>query len=201
MKLTEMYVQKKIQGGDIREFELLFNKYYTPLCFHAFQYTHDMDVAEDIVQEFFYNFWKNHQTIAIKLSLQSYLYQSVRLNAIQYMQRKSVHMMQNADFVNEVSNEGTDASSRFELQELTDAIKSTLQKLPHRAALIFKMNRFEGKKYQEIAESLSVSVKTVEADMGKVLKVFRKTLVEYGIDKTSKNTKKLNNHASNSIKS
>jgi RNA polymerase sigma-70 factor (ECF subfamily) len=66
-----------------------------------------------------------------------------------------------------------------EIQELNKVINATLKMMPERCSTIFKMNRFEGKKYREIAEILSISVKTVEADMGKALQLFRKSLKEF----------------------
>jgi RNA polymerase sigma-70 factor (ECF subfamily) len=65
------------------------------------------------------------------------------------------------------------------MSELNKIIGSTLQQMPKRCSMIFRMNRFEGKKYREIAEILSISVKTVEADMGKALQLFRKSLKEF----------------------
>jgi RNA polymerase sigma-70 factor (ECF subfamily) len=62
--------------------------------------------------------------------------------------------------------------------ELQAKIALILERLPERCGKIFCMNRFEGLKYSEIAEKLSVSVKTVEANMGKALKEFRKALAE-----------------------
>ena len=78
----DFYVQKKIQGGDIGEFERFFVKHYKPLCLYAFRFLNDMDMAEDIVQEFFYNFWKNRESFSLRLSLKSYVYQSVRNNSL-----------------------------------------------------------------------------------------------------------------------
>ena len=66
-----------------------------------------------------------------------------------------------------------------DLESLNRAIATTLQQMPERCPRIFRMNRFDGKKYREIAEILSISVKTVEADMGKALQMFRKSLKEY----------------------
>jgi len=65
------------------------------------------------------------------------------------------------------------------LNDLGKLIQETLKKMPERCARIFRMNRFEGMKYREIAEILSVSVKTVEAEMGKALQMFRKSLRDY----------------------
>jgi RNA polymerase sigma-70 factor (ECF subfamily) len=64
-------------------------------------------------------------------------------------------------------------------KELQARIASILEKLPERCGKIFYMSRFEGLKYAEIAEKLSVSVKTVESNMGRALKEFRKELTEY----------------------
>jgi RNA polymerase sigma-70 factor (ECF subfamily) len=63
-------------------------------------------------------------------------------------------------------------------KELQDKIARILERLPEKCGKIFTMSRFEGLKYTEIAEKLSVSVKTVEANMGRALKEFRKELAQ-----------------------
>jgi RNA polymerase sigma-70 factor (ECF subfamily) len=45
-----------IQQGNIKEFERIFRKYYSPLCNFAYQFIKDMDSAEEIVQDLFYNY-------------------------------------------------------------------------------------------------------------------------------------------------
>ena len=139
-----------------------------------------MDTAEDIVQEFFYNFWKNRESFSPKLSLNAYLYQSIRNNALHYLEHLSVRQ-QYAHSVSSGTKDEMPAeqSTDIEMKDLEKVIEKTLQKMPQRCSVIFRMNRFEGKKYREIAEILSISVKTVEADMGKALEIFRKTLKEF----------------------
>lgn len=139
-----------------------------------------MDVAEDIVQEFFYNFWKNRESFSPKLSLNAYLYQSIRNNSLHYLQHLAVRETFARSMVNDYQETGTtENQDNVELKELNQVINATLQQLPERCSQIFRMNRFEGKKYREIAEILSISIKTVEADMGKALRIFRKSLKEY----------------------
>ena len=180
MNLTDFYIQKKIQGGDIREFERLFTKYYEPLCHHADKILKDMDTAEDIVQEFFYHFWKNRETFSPKLSLNAYLHQSIRNNALHYLE----HIAVRKNYAQQVFDDFQDLvpanlQTDVELHDLGKLINATLHNMPERCSRIFRMNRFEGKKYREIAEILSISIKTVEADMGKALHLFRKSLKEY----------------------
>ena len=62
--------------------------------------------------------------------------------------------------------------------ELQARVARVLERLPERCRVIFRMSRFEGLKYYEIADKLAVSLKTVEADMGKALREFRKALAE-----------------------
>ncbi len=180
MNLTDYFIQKKIQGGDIREFERLFENYYGPLCHHALKIVKDMDTAEDLVQEFFYHFWKNRETFSPKLSLNAYLYQSIRNNALHYLE----HLAVRKNYAEHVFNEykvtmPAEVQPDVELNDLGNIINATLLKMPERCSRIFRMNRFEGMKYHEIASILSISVKTVEADMGKALQLFRKSLKEY----------------------
>jgi RNA polymerase sigma-70 factor, ECF subfamily len=180
MNLNDFQIQRKIQNGDIKEFERLFGKYYEPLCHFAFKFLKDMDLAEDIVQEFFYNFWKNRESFNLRLSLNSYLYQSIRNNSLHLLRHLSIRQK----FADEVKNEFNELTSFTEqdengINELNKVIDETLNRLPERCSHIFKLNRFEGKKYKEIAEILSISIKTVEADMGKALQVFRKSLKDF----------------------
>jgi RNA polymerase sigma-70 factor, ECF subfamily len=180
MNLNDFYIQKKIQGGDIREFERLFEKYYSPLCHHADKILKDMDAAEDIVQEFFYNFWKSRETFSPKLSLNAYLFHSIRNNALHYLEHLAVRQSYAQQVFNEFQDEiPVDNQEEIEMHDLNRLINATLQQMPERCSRVFRMNRFEGKKYREIAEILSISVKTVEADMGKALQFFRKSLKEF----------------------
>ncbi len=78
-------------------------------------------------------------------------------------------------------NPGTAAEPEelLEVKEIREVVNRTLEELPEKPAQIFRMSRYEGLKYREIAEKLSISIKTVEANMGKALKIFRKNLQEY----------------------
>lgn len=54
-----------------------------------------------------------------------------------------------------------------------------MESLPEKCRAIFIGNRQEGKKYQEIADEMGISVKTVEAQMSKALRIMREKLAEY----------------------
>ncbi len=180
MNLNDLYIQQKIRAGDIREFERLFMQYYEPLCRHAGKILNDMDTAEDVVQEFFYNFWKDRESAGLKFSLNAYLYRSVRNNALHYLDhlaiRKNYAEKALCEFREMVP---ANLQTELDLNELDEVINTTLKHMPERCAQVFRMNRFEGRKYREIAGILSISEKTVEADMSRALQIFRRSLRDY----------------------
>ena len=65
----DLFVLKKIKEGDIKAFESIFRLYYTPLCLYATSITGELEVAEEIVQDLFYVFWKERESLPILRSI------------------------------------------------------------------------------------------------------------------------------------
>lgn len=178
--LNDLFVLKQIKEGDIKAFENLFRLYYTPLCLYAASITGRTDISEEIVQEFFYVFWKEKENLQLFLSLKSYLYGAVRNRSLQYLEHLEVrHKHWEAVQADASLETASTPLEQLEYKELQELISRTLQKLPQRRRQIFRMHRLEGKKYAEIATFLSLSVKTVEAEMTKALQILRKEIENY----------------------
>lgn len=178
--LDELFILTKIKEGDIQSFEKIFRRYYTPLCWYAAGITGQMEVAEEIVEELFYVLWKDREQLHIYQSLKSYLYRAVRNQAIQYCEHLEVRERYR-EFVlaADTSQSDSNPQEQLEYEELQRLIRNALKKLPERRLRIFQMHRMEGKKYAEIAASLSISIKTVEAEMTKALRLLRKEVENY----------------------
>ena len=168
----------RIRQGDKQEFERLFRSSYASLVRYTRTLIRDHDAAEEIVQDLFFRLWQDRQNLRIESSLNGYLYRSVHNRALHSIEHQKV-VSRHADEIQaaaEVTSEPvTDAIYYNELQS---RVARVLERLPERCRMIFRLNRFEGLKYNEIADKLAVSLKTVEADMGKALKEFRKALAE-----------------------
>jgi len=176
--MSEEQAIVKIREGDIKAFEKVFKGYYQMLCEYACSFTKDSDFAEELVQEVFYNLWKNHATISIQSTLKGYLYQSVKNEFLQFVRHRKVEQKYADRYRNEMTDPSYFPADEVVANELSEKIDRTLQSLPEKCREIFTLSRYEGLKYHEIAEKLSISVKTVEAYMTKALKVFRKELNE-----------------------
>jgi len=168
---------EKIRKGDLKAFEHLFRKYYRRLCAIANQYCHDRDTAEEVVQDLFCKVWEKKDEILITTSVRSYLFKAVYFNTINRVkqQKKDVEL----DVIKAEASENYRAEEIVELSEISELVASALDRLPARGQVIFRMNRFEGLTYREIATRLDISVKTVEAYMGQALRLFRESMKGY----------------------
>jgi RNA polymerase sigma-70 factor, ECF subfamily len=168
----------RIRNGDVGQFESLFRSSYVSLVRYAKTLIKDHDTAEEIVQDLFFRIWQDKEKLNIESSLNGYLFRSVHNRCLHYIEHNKVverHAEEMSYHQTETQESPSDILNYKELQEKVAMI---LERLPERCGRIFTMSRFEGLKYSEIAEKLSVSVKTVEANMGRALKEFRKVLTQ-----------------------
>jgi len=168
-----LLVFKKIKDGNIEAFETLFRSFYEPLCRYACQFVENMETAEEIVQDLFYTIWKERQNLQIFTSVNGYLYRSVKNRSLQYVEKVRVRDEYQKMYDESAMIETFTPQEALEYKELEEYIQETLRHLPDRRQKIFRMNRMEGKKYNEIAEELHLSVKTVEAEISKALRELR----------------------------
>jgi RNA polymerase sigma-70 factor, ECF subfamily len=177
--LLEKQVLETLQLGNESAFEMIFRTYYQPLCRYAYSFLQDKEEAEEVVQASFITVWEKRNNIAIETSLKSYLYRMVRnscLNVIKHEKVKQQHVAHELA-VSEVAYESV--AQKIQAAELEIKITEAMKTLPEQCRLVFQLSRFEELKYQEIADQLQISVKTVENHMGKALKLMRVQLKDY----------------------
>ncbi|MCP4311823.1 MAG: RNA polymerase sigma-70 factor [Bacteroidetes bacterium] len=179
MILKEQHQLRKIRKGDIDAFEKLFFSFYPGLLRYAETLVRKSEIAEEIVQDVFYNVWKNRDSIRITQSWKSYLYRAVYNNSMMYLRKRRREFSLEESLFTEQEGDSPDPFQELEYQEVSAIVSDILGVLPERTREIFLLNRQEGLKYREIAEQLSISVKTVEANMGKALKALRSSLEKY----------------------
>ncbi len=174
--VTDRDIIRRIRNGDINEFENLFRSSYNSLVNYARTILKDTDTSEEIVQELFYVLWRDRRKIKINSSLNGYLFRSVYNRCLHLIEHKKVVMKHENELKGSLDNPVEDPIDEIYYKELHEKVTRIIERLPERCAKIFCMSRFDGMKYTEIADQLSISIKTVEANMGKALKEFRKEL-------------------------
>lgn len=181
MKDTELFIRKTFQEDAVKGCELLFRRYHKMLCSHAVRFVYSREIAEDLVSEIFCKFWKTRAFETITSSYRFYLFRSVRNEAYNYL-RLEFRKMETLDAAeSKRSSRSQQPDSVAEYEEILSCIEMIVETLPNQCRKVFLMNRFEGKRYQEIADELGISVKTVEIHIGKALAAMRKGLKDYWI--------------------
>jgi len=178
LKRTENSMIEKIISGDIQAFEVLFNDNYERLAYYAYQYLKDQDNAEDVVQELFSKLWINRKKLGSDINITAYLYSAVRNACLNHIKHEKVKESFQLNSIIPLPNDNY-ISNKIDADELNKLIQSSIFELPPERQKIFLLSREQGMKYQEIAEHLAISVKTVEAQMGSALRFLRERLKEY----------------------
>lgn len=178
MLQNETDIVKALQAGDEKVFERYFKDNYQRLCRYAFTFMKDKDEAEEIAQNVFVTMWEKRTSLAIETSIDSYLFRAVRNASLNKIKHQKVRQDYSAEQV--ASSNSVEPSTHLTLKnELQKQINEAIESLPEQCRIIFKLSRFEELKYAEIAEHMNLSIKTVENQMGKALRIMREKLKDY----------------------
>jgi RNA polymerase sigma-70 factor (ECF subfamily) len=176
--MDERELLVRLRAGEEAAYDAIFRQWYAPLVATTTALLRDGGPAEEVVQDVMLELWRRRESITFETSIRAYLFQATRNRALNYLRRQRV----------EARGEGTiaasmptpePADSEAREAELNIAIQSAIASLPDRCREVFELSRIQGLKYAEIATELGISVKTVEAQMGKALRVMREQLAPW----------------------
>ena len=153
----------KIKQGNQQAFEVLFKNHYPPLCGYLRSFTPDMDTAQELAQAVFVDFWNKRNEIEIRTSVKSYLFR-MGYNLFLTGLRKKKKQDTLLEELKYTALQEEEQRPEDQLIEATERLKKIVETLPPRCQEILKL-KMQGQKYQEIAERLDISIKTVEAQM------------------------------------
>ena len=127
----------------------------------------------------FLKLWEKRDRLSIQTSVKAYLYKCVHNDGLNYISHLKTRAKYTGYATHSLKGETGNASHRAELNELEKHLFLALNELPQQCRTIFQMSRFEDLKYKEIADRLGISIKTVENQMGKALRILRLKLVDF----------------------
>lgn len=179
MEVQERNVIPLAFYGESETFEMLFKTHFKSLYAYAFTIVRDEMVAEEMVQNVFFKIWEKKCGLNIQSSVLAYLYKSVYHESLNYLKHQKVKAAYQTHSAYQMKNQTDHALQKIMLSELEQQINKALSELPEQCRTIFQMSRFEELKYQEIADKLGLSIKTVENQIGKALKILRVKLADY----------------------
>ena len=151
------------------QFETLFRTEYKGMLLFAIHYVKEEEAAKEIVQEAFINLWERRESIDPEREVKSYLSASVRNRSLNYLRDNKRFNGTLLSLGGLLPMPTSEEYNQIEFRELSGQIHRAIEELPEKCREIFRLNRFEQMKYQEIADHLQISIKTVETQMSKAL--------------------------------
>lgn len=168
----------RLRDGDHAAFDEIFRLWYEPVVRSANRVLHDPGIAEELSQDVFLEFWRRRETLAPDSSVAGYLMQAVRNRALNHLRHLQVQK-KSAVYVEALSEPAERADAALDSGELADALTKAIAELPPRTREVFVMSRERNMRYSEIADALNVSVKAVEANMSRALRMLRERLAQW----------------------
>lgn len=166
-----------IRGGNKRAFDLLFLKYYPLLCAYAKQFV-EIEEGKEVVQDVMVWFWENRDMQVFDISLKNYLFKSVKNRCITLINRNELKQRITNQMHSQMQDSFEDPDF-YIVEELTKKIEIALLHLPDNYREAFELNRFQHLTYNEIAQKLDISPKTVDYRIQQALKILRVELRDY----------------------
>lgn len=172
-KLWETFVHE----SDEVAFEILYKRYYVQLVGFSWRYSKSKAVSEELVQDFFAELWENADLLNLTNSIRAYFYKAIRNSSLNYIKHEKVREKYDPEWMSmKKETVMPEIEDKFREQRIREAIKKAVESLPERSRMTYKLHRYDGLTYEEIAEVMGVSVKTVESQMTRSLKILRSQL-------------------------
>ena len=184
----EKLIIEQLKQGNEDAFKYIYKQHYVLLCRFANQMLADAALAEEIVDDAIFYLWEHRSDIEIEYSIRAYLMRAVRnrcLNELNSLRRReellvsSFFLPENMEFLDRVFVEDEHPLGYLLEQELESELIRNIEELPLECRTVFKKNRFEQKKYEEIAIELNISVNTVKYHMKKALSCLQQRMEKY----------------------
>lgn len=167
-----------LRAGDQAAFDAIFRAHYAPLVRVVEAMLHRRDVAEEVVQEVMLELWRRRDTLVVEESLRAYLFRAARNRALNSLRHDAI-AKRAEPVVAEDTVAPTGAHAQLVEEEIEVALRTAMNDLPDRCREVFELSRVHGLRYAEIATTLGISVKTVEAQMGKALRILRERMAPW----------------------
>ena len=171
----DILLLKLIKNGDEHAFRHLFDSYFVSLCRYINIYLDNYAETEELALDIFTYLWENREQVEIKLSFKAYLFQAARNRCLNALRDRKQTTPLDQTLQETLQDRSYPA---LEMEELNKLIQEAIGALPEKCREVFLKSRQENMPNQEIADTMNISVKTVEAQITKALKRIKKYLGE-----------------------
>ncbi len=156
-----------------QQFQQVFEQYYNALCNYAFTFLKESSSSEDVVQEVFVKIWEKRQDLVTSDTIRFYLFRAVRNNCLTWLQNEKKTVMVELNDYDAPDTQTSHMDDEKPEVDYRQQLAEAMNQLPPKCREVFVLSRLSKQSYKEIAGTMNISVKTVENQIGKALKLLR----------------------------
>jgi RNA polymerase sigma-70 factor (ECF subfamily) len=176
--LSEPELLERLRQGSEPAYDQIFRTHYAQLVGLAESMLRDRAEAEEVAQDVMLELWRRRENIKVESSLRAYLLRATRNRALNRIRHERVVRTGEAQ-AQIVTHSQPQGEHHLVEAEIQSALQSAINELPPRCREVFELSRVHGLRYAEIAAAMEISVKTVEVQMGKALRILRDRLGDW----------------------
>lgn len=169
-------IVKRFKEGDIAAFDTIYRKYGKKLFHFALGLVKDTEISRDLVQEVFVSLWDKRGQVDLNLNFENYIFTIAYNSIIKYFRKKTIETKIKDHLLVDPPEIFDGVESDMIFSELLEIANNSIENLPARRKMVYKLNRQEGMKIKEIARKLNISTRTAENHLAKALKHLKKEL-------------------------
>lgn len=181
MEMPEQQLLSALRFGNEGALRQIFDRHYPLLLSDIYRLIPDESTCQDLAQELFVDLWNKRESLDIHTSLRAYLRRAAVNKSLNYLKANRRLQFEDSDEIGQMADHSASDIRHKEKQEtLEDALHVAIGQLPEKCRVVFNLSRFEQLSHKEIAEKLGISVKTIENQITKAMKMLRDAMMQYG---------------------
>lgn len=177
METPEQQLLSALRFGNEAALRQIFDRHYALLLTDIYRLIPDESTCEDLAQELFVELWNKRESLDIHTSLRAYLRRAAVNKSLNYIKATRRYAAEDTEDLGQLPDTSTDnQQNQVSRDALEDALHLAIGSLPEKCRVVFNLSRFEQLSHREIAEKLGISVKTIENQITKAMKMLRDAL-------------------------
>lgn len=180
LKDQDAQIIRLLAKGDLSAFDTLFIKYYRLLCVNAYFFMRDEQEAKDIVQSLFVDIWEKKLYFQFHMDVKGYLFKATKNRCLNQISKQKTKAKNYRAFA-ELQDSHT-SSHNVTAVDYHEKLNKSMDKLACQKKLAVEMVYIKGKRYQEAADEMQISINSFKTHLKSGLKSLR---IEVKKDKES----------------
>ncbi|MBL7806026.1 MAG: RNA polymerase sigma-70 factor [Saprospiraceae bacterium] len=170
-----------MRRGDESALRRIFDRHYPLLLADVYRLVPDESTCQDIAQDVFVELWRKRAELDIRISLRGYLRRSAVNRALNHIKTRKRLLLESPDESTQHAEDtsGWEIDRKTSQENLETALHAAIENLPEKCRLVFSLSRFEQLSHKQIADQLGISVKTIENQITKAIKLLREAMTRH----------------------